>query len=290
MELAILTLFDLGWKNTCILIHFDNQGVIGVFHHGQSRNFHVNLCICHSEAIAMSLNVTHVLTYVESPKNKADTISHGEVGSSNFVCQHSSSQRSSIHSSFLMSSLPSTPSVLPNKADMLAHLCVPLMMPPRFGVLPTSSSSIQKTPKPRKPRKGCELVSSSFRPHVLARDRLRHWMAPTSETFHSTLIKDFSIANIVQLFNVLLVSIEPKTWENYGAGLLHFHQFCNSRNVPESHRMLASDNLLALFISSWAGKVMASTIENWISGLHFWHNMHGALWYGMCFFACQQPE
>lgn len=32
VELAILTLFDLGWRDTCILVHSDNQGVIGAYH------------------------------------------------------------------------------------------------------------------------------------------------------------------------------------------------------------------------------------------------------------------
>lgn len=81
VELAILTLFDLGWKNACILVHSDNQGVIGAFTRGRSRNFHVNLCIRRSEAIAMCSNVAHVLSYVESARNKADVISRGEVGS-----------------------------------------------------------------------------------------------------------------------------------------------------------------------------------------------------------------
>lgn len=81
VELAILTLFDLGWKDACILIHSDNQGVIGAFNRGRSRNFHVNLCIRRSEAIAMCSNIAHILSYVESARNKADAISRGEIGS-----------------------------------------------------------------------------------------------------------------------------------------------------------------------------------------------------------------
>lgn len=81
VELAILTLFELGWKNACVLIHSDNQGVIGAFNRGRSRNFHVNLCIRRSEAISMCSNVTHILSYVESARNKADAISRGEIRS-----------------------------------------------------------------------------------------------------------------------------------------------------------------------------------------------------------------
>lgn len=81
VELAILTLFELGWKNACVLIHSDNQGVIGAFNRGRSRNFHVNLCIRRSEAISMCSNVAHILSYVESARNKADAISRGEIRS-----------------------------------------------------------------------------------------------------------------------------------------------------------------------------------------------------------------
>ncbi|KAG2056597.1 hypothetical protein BDR06DRAFT_1040202 [Suillus hirtellus] len=141
-------------------------------------------------------------------------------------------------------------SALPDNTDALALLHVVLTKPSQVGVPPNSSCLICKLPKPRKPKK-----------------------APISVSFHSKLIKDFALDNIVQLFNILLIPVEPNMQENYGTGLLHFHQFCNSRNIPESHRMPASDNLLAL-------KIAATTVENWLSGLHFWHNMHGAPWHG----------
>jgi hypothetical protein len=98
VELAILTLFDAGsivflsqpfsfssvsgWRDCAVIIHSDNQGVIGSFRQGRSRNFQVNLCIRRSEIIAMNSNVLHVLSYTASADNKADSISRGEVGSS----------------------------------------------------------------------------------------------------------------------------------------------------------------------------------------------------------------
>ncbi|KAG1838711.1 DNA breaking-rejoining enzyme [Suillus subalutaceus] len=108
---------------------------------------------------------------------------------------------------------------------------------------------------------GCKIAPSSFRPHVLARDHLCHWTAPISNTFHSELVRDFTLGDIMQLFNILLVSVEPITRENYGAGLLRFHQFCNSQSIPESCRMPASDNLLALFIASWAGQLQQQRLR-----------------------------
>ncbi|KAG1819183.1 uncharacterized protein BJ212DRAFT_1221232, partial [Suillus subaureus] len=66
--------------------------------------------------------------------------------------------------------------------------------------------------------------------------------------------------------------------ENYGSGLLCFHQYCDSRRIPESLCMPAPDHLLISFIASWAGKVAGSTVQNWLAGIHFWHNLHGAPW------------
>jgi hypothetical protein len=81
VELAARTLFDQGMSNTTVIIHLDNQGVIGAFKHGWSRNFHVNLCIRRVEALTMISNIFHTLIYTESAQNKADPISHGKIGS-----------------------------------------------------------------------------------------------------------------------------------------------------------------------------------------------------------------
>ena len=81
VELAVRSLHSVGWKNAHIIIHSDNQGVIGAFTHGRSRNFQVNLVIRRVEQIAMSSNVLHTLTFTPSAGNKADPVSRGEVGS-----------------------------------------------------------------------------------------------------------------------------------------------------------------------------------------------------------------
>lgn len=80
VELAVMSLFLSGWSNCSIIINSDNQGVIGAFKCGRSRNFHVNLCIRRVEAIAMASNTLHVLAYTASLANKADLVSHGETG------------------------------------------------------------------------------------------------------------------------------------------------------------------------------------------------------------------
>lgn len=164
-----------------------------------------------------------------------------------------------------------------NAVAALARLREALAIPPSIGAPPTV---VHKRIKPRKPRSGNEVAPSSFRPLVPARERLRRWFAPHSDSFHCSILEELPLADVLNLFDVMLVSIEVKTCENYGAGLLRFHQYCDSRSIPESSRMPASDRLLASFIASWANKVAATTAQNWLAGIHFWHNLHGAPWYG----------
>lgn len=152
-----------------------------------------------------------------------------------------------------------------------------LVQRPDLGV---SHSSAHKIPKPRKPKPGCNISPSAFRPHVLSRDRIRLWSAPHSNSFHLALLDELSPDPALHLLDVLLASVEPKTRENYGSGLLRFHQFCDSLSITEEKRMPASEILLATFIAHWAGKVAATTADNWLAGLHFWHQFNNAPWHG----------
>ncbi|KIO19287.1 hypothetical protein M407DRAFT_82974, partial [Tulasnella calospora MUT 4182] len=68
------------------------------------------------------------------------------------------------------------------------------------------------------------------------------------------------------------------TRSNYGAGLIRFHEFCDSRDIPESESMPASNEMLATCIASWPGKRSESTLRTWLLGLDFWHTAHGATW------------
>jgi hypothetical protein len=80
VELAVMALYADGQKDCSIIINSDNQGVIGAFRCGRSRNFQVNLCIRRVEAIAMASNTLHIFSYTESAANRADSVSRGEIG------------------------------------------------------------------------------------------------------------------------------------------------------------------------------------------------------------------
>lgn len=79
----------------------------------------------------------------------------------------------------------------------------------------------------------------------------------------------------------MLFSLDMRTRSVYGAGLLRFTQYCDSRQVLETDRMPASEILLTGFATVMAaGKVARTTLDNWLAGLHFWHTINGAPWHG----------
>ncbi|KIK74878.1 hypothetical protein PAXRUDRAFT_835863 [Paxillus rubicundulus Ve08.2h10] len=78
----------------------------------------------------------------------------------------------------------------------------------------------------------------------------------------------------------MIRSLDQDTRSNYGAGLLHFTQYCDSCNIPEADRMPASKNLIAAFTASHAATASDKTLNNWLAGLHFWHMVNGATWQG----------
>lgn len=78
----------------------------------------------------------------------------------------------------------------------------------------------------------------------------------------------------------MLQSLDHSTRSNYGAGLLRFTQFCDLLALPEESRMPASPELISLFSAHHAGHASEKTLNNWLAGLHFWHIVNGAPWYG----------
>ncbi|KAG2079081.1 hypothetical protein BDR04DRAFT_1063614 [Suillus decipiens] len=122
--------------------------------------------------------------------------------------------------------------------------------------------------------------SSSYRPPVLASERVFLWTTPHGVTFQNQLEQLYPESHIVKLFFVMAESLDKSTRNEYGAGLLHFNQFCDRLSVPEQDRMPASEVLLAIFIADAAGSISSSTADNWLAGLRFWHVINGAQWHG----------
>jgi hypothetical protein len=107
------------------------------------------------------------------------------------------------------------------------------------------------------------------------------WTSPFAiQRQKSQAAQGISEEDAKKLFDVMLHSVDVNTRKTYSAGLVRFHEFCDKRNILEKVRMPTSEELLSLFISSHAGAVSDSTVNNWLAGLHFWHTINSAPWHG----------
>ncbi|TFY81501.1 hypothetical protein EWM64_g2511 [Hericium alpestre] len=75
VEMAVLQVEALETRDSVVLIHSDNQGVIGAFQRGHSCNWLVNQCIRCVNLVSVAINVSFIFEYVESAVNLADPIS-----------------------------------------------------------------------------------------------------------------------------------------------------------------------------------------------------------------------
>jgi len=62
-------------------------------------------------------------------------------------------------------------------------------------------------------------------------------------------------------------AVKEKTLSNYGAGLLHFTQFCDELNIQEDLHMPVPEWLLSHFITTkGAGSVGGGAMRTWLLG------------------------
>ena len=83
VELIIYTLVEHNLHDCHVRVYSDNDGVIGAFDKGRSRNFEVNLSIRRASVLMASRNITLDLEYIETSKNPAYLISCGILGCEN---------------------------------------------------------------------------------------------------------------------------------------------------------------------------------------------------------------
>jgi hypothetical protein len=172
----------------------------------------------------------------------------------------------------------------------MSNISLDQTAPVGAGPSSVSGVGVATLPQPqlarrRKPRLSKDpkniLAPSIFRPHVLARDRVFAWLSPHSLAARAALRATVPASHIDRLEEVFVSAVVKKTRENWGAGLLRFHQYCDSVHIPETERVPASERLLCLFVANCgAGKVSESCISGWLAGIHRYHVIHGAPWHG----------
>jgi hypothetical protein len=134
--------------------------------------------------------------------------------------------------------------------------------------------------KGHKPSKGREIKFNPLHPLVPAKDRLYFWRTPYGDKHFLDLASKLPLPLASAACLTIRSALVPATASTYAAGMKRFTQFCDQWDIPEIDRMPASYGLLSAFIAFHVGKQTGSTIKTWLSGIHGWHTINHAPWYG----------
>jgi len=155
---------------------------------------------------------------------------------------------------------------------------------PHFSALLPPPSGLNTTkPSPACYKPGLIPLPSSLRPHCLACERLHEWlpaggntcMLPTSPSeIQSPTITDHQLDRILE---VIGSSWADSIKETYSTGLLVFHIYCDTHNIPEEQRWPVAPTLLLAFLSSCTGSYSGIALANYTAGLRAWHLLHRCL-------------
>ena len=182
-----------------------------------------------------------------------------------------------INTSFSKSLAIVSPSSLsPTTAAQPAHSSTTSSTPSH----PVTTNPFTSTRKPRKPRPDRILTPSSFRPRVMAVDRLFSWHTPFGISHDESLLAQLPPALVESAKMSITGALAVSSQSTYAAGLLRFNQFCNRWEISEDARMPASYALLCAFIGNYKGTTSGKTIKSWLSGIRAWHLINHAPWYG----------
>jgi hypothetical protein len=134
--------------------------------------------------------------------------------------------------------------------------------------------------KPAPYKAGLTPAVSALRPHCLARERLKLWRPLESWSYRNAQGQVLAITDddLQRVLTVMNSSWAQGTRESYGAGLLVFHVFCDTRNIPEHERCPVDTLTMLTFITSCAGAYSGKTLANYVFGIRAWHILHGQGW------------
>ncbi|KAF8172748.1 hypothetical protein BJ912DRAFT_837913, partial [Pholiota molesta] len=119
---------------------------------------------------------------------------------------------------------------------------------------------------------------SSLRPHCTASDRLRLWIPTNAAHAQNDTAPEIPQDDVERVINILAEGYAEGTKESYGSGLLAWHVWCDSKQIPEDQRAPATQLLLSAFISAMAGAFSGKTIRNYVYGIRAWHVVHRLNW------------
>ena len=124
------------------------------------------------------------------------------------------------------------------------------------------------------------LNTSALCPHCHAGDRIHLWKPRAGQSSNNAQGNPTPLDQIDMdlIEGVSLNSLQPSTRASYGAGLLAFHLFCDSKKVDKNLRAPVNPIILESFIARMAGIYCASTISGYVAAIQAWHIVHSLPW------------
>ncbi|KAG6328696.1 hypothetical protein ID866_10394, partial [Astraeus odoratus] len=77
---------------------------------------------------------------------------------------------------------------------------------------------------------------------------------------------------------VILQGWAENTRAAYSSGLLVYHIFCDSRDIPEMECTPTKSATISSFISALTGSYSGQTIQGYVYGIHAWNMLNGLPW------------
>lgn len=133
---------------------------------------------------------------------------------------------------------------------------------------------------PQLPSSNDKYKTSPLRPLVPADLRVILWRTPHGLAVDDSLSQILSHTTRTKIYQGLLCSVEERTRQSCGEGILRFTQFCDDKNIAEELRMPADPTLLAALIVTHIGTSSPDSIKEWLEGLRLWHVFNRADWAG----------
>ncbi|KAF8823981.1 hypothetical protein HHX47_DHR9000467 [Lentinula edodes] len=283
-HLLVLSFADLTTAGHHYKAWGDNEGVVEGWWSGRSRNRATNLLFRRTHEILASKNFFVHTRYIPSANNPADPFSRGTIGPLKFL-------------------LPRIP-IPQYLSDFIIDYDEPLS--PAELALPNShpSHNLSSGLKRSHERLGFDQwrlkeegrllaafknawypsnltpILSVLRPHCPARERLAKWCPASKRTFRDTTGHSLDLPDefAERVQSVLTAGFAKSTLETYASGLLAFHVFCDSREIPELQRAPCSLDLLQSWIATMAGHYAGTSVKNYVHGVRAWHIIHGIEW------------
>ncbi|KAF5342704.1 hypothetical protein D9757_015300 [Collybiopsis confluens] len=259
----------------------DNEGVVEGWWNGRSRNRDTNNIFRYIHEITTTNDFGVHTCYVPSAHNPADPFSRGQHGPHNLL-------------------LPRIP-IPSHLSEFIVDYDTPYStteLNPQLGGGPIVSGSLKRKaeswPLSRIPANTQHVTTantlrypqnlnplpSPLRPHCPARDRLIAWKPAAKRSLkdaagHPLVLPEEYLERIQML---LETGYAESTRETYASGLLAFHVFCDTQNIPEDQRAPCGKDLLNAWMATMAGSYAGTSIKNYVHGVRAWHIVHGIEW------------